>query len=303
MTDRAASDAKDGNPKYSIVIPAFNEERYIGDCLQSLARQDFTGDYEVIVADNNSTDSTAELASSLGATVVEAPHIGVCPARQRGTEEARGEIIVSADADTVYDTSWLTHIDETFSKNPECVAVAGPCSFTDGPWWSAIYPKILFGVVYLVYLLTRYVFYISATNIAFRKDAWSGYNTNMTQGGDEIDLLRKLRSKGRIVFSLSNPSFSSSRRLSRGLFYNLFISFGYYYLITYWINRLAGRCLLKNAPAFRDSAVQRSPVYWLSRITIATATILFMAFPGRPIVGLGYGYVVEPLFDAVTRLF
>ncbi len=303
MPDRTAFEPKDASPKYSIVIPAFNEERYIGDCLQSLANQDFTGNYEIVVADNNSTDNTASVAASLGATVVEATHIGVCPARQRGTEEARGEIVISADADTIYGSSWLATIDETFSKNPDCVAVAGPCRFVDGPWWSAIYPKILFGTVYLVYLITGYVYYISATNIAFRKDAWSGYNTNMTQGGDEIDLLRKLRSKGRVIFSLSNPSFSSSRRLSRGLFYNLFISFGYYYLITYWVNRLAGRCLLKNAPAFRDSLVHRSPYYWPSRIAIATATLLFMAFPGRPVLGFGYGYVVEPLFDAVTRLF
>ena len=48
-------------PRFSVVIPAFNEERLIGECLQSLARQDFAGGYEVIVVDNNCTDDTAEI--------------------------------------------------------------------------------------------------------------------------------------------------------------------------------------------------------------------------------------------------
>ncbi|MHB8262433.1 MAG: glycosyltransferase family 2 protein [Acidimicrobiales bacterium] len=290
-------------PTYSVVVPAFNEEHYIGDCLHSLANQDYTGDYEVIVVDNNSTDNTANIASTLGATVIREAKPGVCSARQRGTEVARGEVVISTDADTTFDSAWLASIDRAFTQNPECVAVAGPCRFDGGPWWSAVYPRLLFGAVYLVYLVTGYVFYVSATNIAFRKSAWSGYNTNMTQGGDEIDLLRRLRSKGRVIFSLRNPSNTSSRRLKRGLLYNLFVSFAFYYLLTYWVNRIAGRCVIKNAPAFRDDPAPRPAWYWPSRVAIAAAAALFMMFPGRYALYLGFGTVVEPVFDAVRRLF
>lgn len=57
-------------PRFSIVIPALDEERYIADCLRSLGDQDFAGEIEIIVVDNNSTDATAAVASALGATVV-----------------------------------------------------------------------------------------------------------------------------------------------------------------------------------------------------------------------------------------
>jgi glycosyltransferase involved in cell wall biosynthesis len=290
-------------PTYSVVVPAFNEERYIGDCLHSLADQEFTGDYEIIVVDNNSTDSTADIARASGATVVQEAMPGVCSARQRGTEVARGEIIISTDADTTFQSDWLASIDKTFDQNPECIAVAGPCRFDGGPWWSAVYPRVLFGAVYLVYLITGYVFYASATNIAFRKSAWSGYNTNMTQGGDEVDLLRRLRSKGRVIFNLHNPSFTSSRRLKRGLFYNLLVSFVFYYLLAYWINRIAGRCVIRNAPAFRDDPTPKPTWYWPSRAAVAVVAVLFMLFPGRYVLDFGFGTVVEPVFDAVRRLF
>ena len=45
----------------SVVIPAYNEEKLIGECLDSLKNQDFTGDYEIIVVDNASSDHTDEM--------------------------------------------------------------------------------------------------------------------------------------------------------------------------------------------------------------------------------------------------
>jgi glycosyltransferase involved in cell wall biosynthesis len=54
----------------SIVVPARNEERYLPDCLQSLREQSYTGDSEIIIADNGSTDGTAAIAEDSGAKVV-----------------------------------------------------------------------------------------------------------------------------------------------------------------------------------------------------------------------------------------
>ena len=82
-------------PRFSVVIPCYNEELYIADALKSLQKQDFTGDYEVIVVDNNSTDNTATLAKKHGAKVVHEKRPGICWARQAGTEAARGEIVIS----------------------------------------------------------------------------------------------------------------------------------------------------------------------------------------------------------------
>ncbi len=238
-------------PRFSVVIPAFNEEFYLGDCLSSLAAQDFSGPFEVIVVDNNSTDRTAAIAREAGGTVVFEPVPGVCQARQRGTEVACGEIIVSADADTVYAPGWLSTIDRWFDANPGSIAVGGPCYFHDGPRWGLWLQKGLFGGVALIQRIRGPVLYITATNFAFHKDEWTGYDTRLAQGGDELDLLRRLRKRGRVVFTMANPTYTSARRMEEGILYNFAVSFFYYYILGYALNRLFGRPILGMAPAFR----------------------------------------------------
>ena len=57
----------------SVVIPAFNEEKYLPDCLKSLRNQDYTGPYEIIIADNGSVDETVRIAQNFGARIVSCP--------------------------------------------------------------------------------------------------------------------------------------------------------------------------------------------------------------------------------------
>lgn len=239
-----------GRPRFSVVIPAYNEASFLGSCLDSLFSQDFRGRYEIIVVDNNSTDATAAVASSRGVKVVHEPRPGVCSARQRGTELAEGEIIVSTDADTVFNSDWLSRIDRAFGADPALVAVSGPCRFVDPPWWGRVYTWSLFHIVNLISRVTGRVLYVTATNIAFRKSAWPGYDVEATQGGDELDLLRRLRARGRVTFDLSNPTLTSSRRLHRGLAYNVLVTCLYYYVLGYAVNRVTGRRLVGMAPPF-----------------------------------------------------
>ncbi|MGW6195079.1 glycosyltransferase family A protein [Kribbella sp. NPDC055110] len=266
---------------FSVVIPAFNEERFIGACLQSLARQDFTGGHEVIVVDNNCTDDTAEIARLYGAIVVREETPGVCAARHRGTLTARGQIVVSSDADTVFDAGWLSRIDRTFRQDPDRVAVAGPCRYPVGPWWAKVYARVLFELVYLTSRVTGRVVYITATNIAFRKDAWSGYDLTGTQGADELGLLCQLRSRGRVVFDRHNPTFTSARRLTQGLTYNLFVSFLFYYVLALTLNRVAGRAVIGTAPAFRSdrsrATSRRGRLLGLGWLAVAAAATLLTA--------------------------
>lgn len=243
----------DPGPRFSVVIPAINESLVIGDCLRSLSAQDFAGRYEVIVVDNNSTDNTAAIARSLGARVIHEPRAGVCFARQRGTEEACGEFVVSTDADTTFDPGWLSRIDASLTDRPRSVAVAGPCQWVAGPWWGGVYSRVLFGLVHLIYLVTGRVCYVSATNIAFRRSDWTGYDTRLTQGGDELDLLRRLRARGKVGFDLGNPTYTSARRLQRGLLYNVVVTCLFYYLLGYGLNRLCQRRVLGTAPAIREA--------------------------------------------------
>jgi glycosyltransferase involved in cell wall biosynthesis len=246
-------------PRLSVVIPAYNEVALLPDCLRSLAAQDFRGSVEVIVVDNNSTDETAALARTMGATVVSEPHPGVCWARQCGTLAAHGEIVVSTDADTTFGRGWLSRIDAAFRDQPSRVAITGPCQFAEAPWWGRVYGVLLFGFVAWFHRLTGRVVYASATNIAFRRDSWPGYDTRATQGGDELDLLRRLRVRGRVDFDAGNPTSTSSRRLYRGLLYNLVVTCAFYYLTGYLVNRVCGRTVIGTAPHIRQAGPRPAP--------------------------------------------
>ena len=130
--------------RLSVVVPAFDEEAYLPATLASLARQHVPGGFEVLVVDNASTDGTAALAARHGARVVREETPGVCAARQRGTEEARGAIVVSTDADTVHPDGWLARLAAALRRRRRLVAVAGPCRYPDPPWWARIFPPLWF---------------------------------------------------------------------------------------------------------------------------------------------------------------
>lgn len=117
----------------SVVIPAYNEEKYLPACLQALREQAYPADrYEVIVVDNTSTDATAEIACRYGARVIHEPVKGIARARQAGFEAARGEIIASTDADTVVPPFWLARIAAHFARDPGLGGLCGPVYWLDG---------------------------------------------------------------------------------------------------------------------------------------------------------------------------
>src|SRR4051812_14727295 len=92
-------------PKVSVVIPCLNEADNIEACVKrALAAIEQGGfDGEVVVADNDSTDGSGEIAERAGARVVHEPRPGYGSAYMAGFGAARGEYIVMADADLTYD--------------------------------------------------------------------------------------------------------------------------------------------------------------------------------------------------------
>ena len=237
--------------RLSVVVPAYNEAAFLPATLTSLARQDYPGGYEVIVVDNASTDDTAAVAARHGARVVHEASPGVCAARQAGTDAARGAVVVSTDADTVHPPDWLSRIDAAFAASDSVVAVAGPCRYQHPSWWARLYPALLFGAVAGFRRLTGRVVYVTATNTAFRRSAFPGYDTRLTQGGDELDLLRRLRGRGRVEWLSGNAVVTSPRRLEQGLLYTVFVSLLAQYLLGYLLNRITSSTVVGMAPAFR----------------------------------------------------
>lgn len=117
----------------SVLVPAYNEEKYLPACLEALHQQSLPCDqYEIIVVDNASSDSTADVARSLGARLVREPVKGIFRARQAGFEAAQGQVVASTDADTLVPPTWLERIAGHLARNPDLGAVCGPVYWLDG---------------------------------------------------------------------------------------------------------------------------------------------------------------------------
>ncbi len=147
-----------------------------------------------------------------------------------------------------------SRIDEQFRRSDGIVAVAGPCRYENPSWWARLYPKVLFGAVDRVFGWTGRVLYVSATNTAFRRSAFPGYDSTLTQGGDELDLLRRLRHRGRVVWDSGNVVTTSTRRLQKGLLYNFFVTFLTFYLLAYLLNRVFAQPDPWHGPGFSASS-------------------------------------------------
>lgn len=96
-------------PTVSVIVAAYNAERWIAEALQSLVVQTHP-DYEVIVVDDGSRDSTAEIAATFPVTVVRTAHRGLGAARAYGVSVATGQVFVFIDADDVYAEDFVEHM-------------------------------------------------------------------------------------------------------------------------------------------------------------------------------------------------
>jgi glycosyltransferase involved in cell wall biosynthesis len=288
--------------RFSVVVPCYNESAYISGTMNSLRAQRFQGDWEVVVVDNNCTDDTAEIARRLGARVITERRQGVCSARQRGAEAGRGEIIVSADADTIYPPDWLATIDASFQVDELVVAVAGPCRYIAGPLWGRVYGRLLFGSLDLIYRLTGRVWYVTATNLAFCRERWPGYDVRLTQGGDELDLLRKLRTCGVVRYEHANAVWTSSRRLTRGLLYNTLVTLVVYYLSAYLLNRVFRRRIVGSAPPCRNDAPRSFARRRVAAGVVAVVLVLSPVADVRQVVATASHSVLDQLSVLLDRV-
>jgi GT2 family glycosyltransferase len=118
------SDIREKWPKVSVVVCAYQAEDTVGECLQSLVELDYP-DYEVVVVDDGSTDTTAEIARNFPVRLLSGVRIGLAGARNLGLEHAEGEIVAYIDADAYADPDWLTYL--VFAlEAPEVAGAGGP---------------------------------------------------------------------------------------------------------------------------------------------------------------------------------
>ena len=206
---------------FTVVVPAYNEEKYIEDCLKCLQDQEGNVKFEVLVVDNNCTDKSTEIAKKYRARIVKEPVQGMIVAKQRGLLEARGKYVAFADADTRPPKYWLKMASEALNK-PNVVGVTGPVSwYGRRPRWYDWYAKFGAEVVEYFYKHWGKMIYVTGNNMIMDRESLlkvGGFGPYLGVGEDEI-AAKRLCKVGNFVYEPEMMMVASGRRGTKGFAY------------------------------------------------------------------------------------
>ena len=209
--------------KLSIVIPAYNEEDYIGPCLKAARKEiAFSGcAAEIVVVNNASTDHTAEIASRFpGVRVINEPCKGLSRARDRGYRETRGELIANVDADCLMPRGYIDKALRRFERNHRLALLSGPFIYYDLPQTAQITTRVLYYFQFFPNVIGQRILNLGAVaqggNFVVRRsmlDKVGGFNTSLTFWGEDADAAIRLSRVGLVSFSMRLSMKTSARRL------------------------------------------------------------------------------------------
>jgi glycosyltransferase involved in cell wall biosynthesis len=178
-------------PGVSIIIPVRNDERRLANCLASLRACDYPREQvEIIVADNGSTDGSAQVARDAGATVLSLPGLAVAQVRNRAAQSASRELLAFVDADHEVSPEWLRSAAETLSDSR--VAAAGNAYLTPpgGTWVQRIYDS------FRDHREGRFdTLWLGSGNLAVRRSVFlelGGFDETL-ETCEDVDLCRRIR--------------------------------------------------------------------------------------------------------------
>lgn len=217
--------------KISVIVPAYNEEKYIADCLESLQKQTVKPD-EILVIDNNSTDATHAIAEKYNVIVLTETKQGITHARNRGLNSAQYDIIVRTDADTTVPEDWIEHIIRLFNEH-NVDAITGDIVYPE----RVLHTRFI-SASYRFMCRTIYGFdVLLGPNMAIKKTSWEGIKNavclNDKEVHEDVDLSIHLdKAKGKIFYDKTLLVVTSSRRMIHNP-YSLFIEYLFRMLKTY----------------------------------------------------------------------
>lgn len=203
----------------ALVIPVYNEERYLNACLDAIANQTDKPD-TVIVVDNGSIDGSDKIAKSYSfVTVLHERRPGVYYARQTGFDKVKEDIIARIDADTILPPSWTAKTKHLL-RSSRLAAVTGPVSYYDMPFQKGNY--------FIDHLMRKFTFkwavdspFLYGSNMAIKKTAWEQVKEDLCSRRDtheDIDLAIHLyRHKLNIGYKKKLLAKASGRRYNDSL--------------------------------------------------------------------------------------
>lgn len=177
------------SPYISVIIPAYNESRFIGLCLESIKNQTYNKErIEIIVVDNGSKDNTVEIARRYTDKIFVVPNVTVAALRNFGAGKASGEILAFIDADCVAEPEWLERavyrLNETICITGSQYALKDSPSWIERAWFSQRHSGV------------RKVNYINSGNLIVPYDIFmkiGGFNESLHTGEDYEFCMRARR--------------------------------------------------------------------------------------------------------------
>jgi glycosyltransferase involved in cell wall biosynthesis len=225
--------------KISIVVPTFNEEKYVEKLLVSLSWQTIPrSEYEIIIVDGGSKDRTLEICSRYADKIVmqETPTVG--GARNDGVRNAEADFVFTTDADCMVTRNLLERIIRDFNTHPDVVMVYGVVTPIERSFKNTFLIELNNVFVKILYRLKIYM--SVGSNIAFRKRHFMMMRGFPAVGaGDDYGLQFRMRKIGRIMFDGRLRVYFSMRRYEK---YGFAISF------YEWFYNVFSELLKKNIP-------------------------------------------------------
>jgi glycosyltransferase involved in cell wall biosynthesis len=193
----------------SFIVPAHNEELWIGKCLTGIrtAMEKVGGPYEVIVVDDASTDSTPRIVEQMGVRTLRVEHRKISAVRNAGARMAGGEIFFFVDADTQVNERAVRSALEVLRAG----AAGGGCVFdfdAPAPLWGRI-------ILFFAVQAARMIRWVGGCCLFCTREAYNatgGFSESL-YAGEDLAFVQALKKVGRFVV-LKPKVLSSGRKLN-----------------------------------------------------------------------------------------
>ena len=229
--------------KLSVIIPSYNEEKYIEETLKRLKKQSYMN-IEVIVVDSSADDKTRKISEKYADKTIYLSERGIAKARNVGAKAASGDIFVFVDADTLLEDGALKEICRSFD-DPK---VAGVCSYieVDSSFLNRLLFKAVSESVWILSKLNLPLFYgmcVSYRRCVFEKV--NGFNEELVTTED-LDVSRRAARFGKCILNKKVRVLTSARRVEKGGFLTIVM-----FHVINLVNFLLFRKTEENYPALR----------------------------------------------------
>jgi glycosyltransferase involved in cell wall biosynthesis len=282
----------------SIIIPAYNAEKTIKECLSSFINQSISRNkYEIIVVDDGSKDRTCEIAKKYKVNVISQKNGGPAVARNRGAREAQGDILIFTDADCIADKDFIEKMIKPFSDS-EVVGVQG-CYKSKQRKIIAKFIQIEIEKRHRLMEKKRFIDFIGTYAAAYKRDIFlkmGGFDTSFPMAsGEDIDF----------SYRLSENHYKMVFEPNAFVYHEHPDTLKSYLKMKFWRAYWRVRCYEKNrVKALKDTYTGQTIKIQMFLVLLMTVLLLLSPLiKGRTLYGLLFVFVVFALTTLPFTVF